>query len=161
MGNSVDKREAPIGLRHDGERQVVVTPSTMDRFVLAQADAVRACVNQAQSSAFQALLREKLNRLRTTVATWCASKDDVVRAYFGHRESDRWLLVILLQRPDHAFDLDDAVTELDLQLSRDVPEFPTSLLTLPADRPEALEAFLDVEDAVEVYASSRGSSGGR
>lgn len=74
------------------------------------------------------------------------------------RFSDRMLFLILTNGSVHNFELDDDVSDLSLELSSrlDVLPFGIDVMSMP-DVETAIDAFMDVEEAFELYAKPSGS----
>lgn len=160
MDSGTHRASDPIRLGFDDRRQVVITPETMGRFVLPAAKAVAACVNQAQFEAFERAMRQKFQELCGRIGQWCAGRPEVSRALYSQRDGDRYLLLLVVKGDMHDFQLDDPVSDFDMELYRDFPEFPTSVMTVPQQSATGVSAVLDPQEAFEIYADTSGTPSG-
>jgi hypothetical protein len=163
MSRATERANDPIQLAHeDGGRQVVMTPGDFDKFVWPATKAVSACVNHAAYESFQKSMRQQFEKLYLRIMQWCAKRPEVQQALFAPREDEaRYLLIFVTSGTTHNFELDDPVSDLDLELFRDFPEYPLSILTVPQEPKSAVAAFINPEEAIKVYANPSRTQGNR
>jgi hypothetical protein len=78
----------------------------------------------------------------------------VVRTLFDYRDGGTYLLLLVVKGPVPNPELDDQISDLDMEVYRDFPEFPMSMMTVPSDRPGAVSAFVNPEGALVIYANT-------
>jgi hypothetical protein len=136
----------PIRLHFTDQTRVVVTPEDEDRFTTTAAEAVRACKNAQEVLSW----REEFEKFLTHVYGWCRTRETIAKAYLAF--SDEGLeLFILTRGSEYRFDLDDDISELDLDLGKGFKKCPTEITQLPETPVRSLHAFFDPGSALEIY----------
>lgn len=158
--NTRTSSEVPY-LRHDDERLVLVHPADNDTFMLPRREAVAACMNHEQFKSFDALMRSKWQGFCQRIREWCVSHGDVVRAVLSRRDRAEYLLLVITNGSSHNFELDDSVSEFDLELRAGYPEFPCTVMTVPQEVEGGISAFVDEKASLELHASPSAAQGGR
>lgn len=94
------------------------------------------------------------------VRAWCSARPQVTRAILARRGAAEWLLLLQVDNTEPDGGLGDGAADLSIELHQLGPEFPVSVLTLPAGQPEAsVGAFADPLSAVTVYPESEPDGG--
>ncbi len=126
--------------KRGADTPVVVTPEDENRFILRLHEAVEACRAYLERERFEAQFRLLLEKL----AQWLREHESFVHQAFL-TERDRGLLFLVVQRsPQYDKDLEEALTQLDLQIARDaeLDLIPLSVLAVPDAGNEVLSTFL-------------------
>src|SRR5437660_1607842 len=110
------KTQPIIQLVHaDGAAQVLIETEQQDRFMLTLHAAIRACQAFSHMDEFT----EQFKKLHVKISAWLAAQDQhVSKAYLTARDS---AILLLLVQKSAAFDqeLEDALTDLDIEIAQD------------------------------------------
>lgn len=155
------RKSSALHLGHGDDTRVVITPEDMDKFVSTVSKVVSACVNHAQFEAFERTMQDRFRALCKFVAEWCAARPTVDRALFDRRDGGTFFLLLVVRSDAPDAGLGDDVSEFDMHLYRDFPEYPMSVMTVPASRSGAASAFVDPDEALLIYAGTQRSPGNR
>ncbi len=133
-----------ITLRFDDDRQrVVVHPDDSDRFVMSASEAAKALrmFDQLDVMKFQAQFKALLDHL----GTWLANHSDKVDRGIITRRDANLLFLVCASSPCYDSDLEDLLTELDIQVAADddFSKIRLSVLSIPSSKDEAIAAFAD------------------
>lgn len=137
----------PIRLHFCDQTRVVVTPEDEDRFMTTAAEAALACRNAQNilkwNQEFDGLLRH--------VHAWCQTMaEDISSAYIGF-SGDGLSLFLLSKGTDYRFDLDDVVSDLDIDIANKFEKCPTEVTHFPEAPIESLSSFFDPGKAIQLY----------
>jgi hypothetical protein len=125
-------------MHHDDARVLIETEN--DRFMMTVQAAIRACQAYSHMDEFTAQFR----KLHTKLSQWIKAHDSgISKAFLTAR--DAAILLLIVQKSE-AFDqdLEDALTDLDLEVAQD-EEFNLlrmNALAIPAASDESIESFL-------------------
>ncbi len=137
----VTHTDQPLQLTYrGGPDRVVITPADEDRFVLSREEAIRACQAYAEKQRFAS----QFHLLLKTLARWLSEHEDQVKQAFL-TERDKGLLFLVVQRePRYDEQLENDLTELDLQIAQDTDLrlIPLSVLAVPDAGQEVPLTFL-------------------
>jgi hypothetical protein len=134
----------PIRLNYRSVQQVVVEKADEDRFLMTAREAARAC-EQAQD--VKELL-EQFKAFLVYLRDWCEKHAADLCAAYAY-PGDGFLNVLLCTKGEgYRFDLDDAVTELDIDIARQFSWLAAEVLQAPE---RAREGHPSIEKAIIVY----------
>ncbi len=141
----VEQRTAtrPIHLNFRSVQQVVVEPADENRFMMTAKEAARACeVAQNEKD-----LREQFTQVLLYLRQWCLGNAEVTACcvYPG----DGFLNVLICTAgSEYRFNLDDAVTRLDIDLAQQFGWLTAEVIQMPET---AREGHISLEKAILVY----------
>jgi hypothetical protein len=139
----------PIHLSVRSVQQVVVEPEDENRFMMTAKEAARAC-EQAQN---EKDLREHFTQFLVYLMGWCNKHETEVHACYVY-PGDGFLNVLVCTRgEEYRFDFDDAVTELDIDLTRQFDWLTAEVMQVPEG---AREGHVSLEKAILVYGDGSG-----
>jgi hypothetical protein len=138
-----------------------MTRESMDKIVFPVAKTIAACVNQAAADSMDRTMRAKFYGLASAIGDFCKSHSTVRAALLDPREQGRYLLMLVVNSDLPDAGMGDDVSSLQMDLYRNFPEFPVSVMTVPAARSSAIATFVDPENALLLYAVNQGTSGNR
>lgn len=146
-------KRGPVRICFDDDQDVLVEPPDQDRFVVSSEEAVRACVTQ---ELVDQLRRDAINKFQAVlmkVAAWSAERPQVVQVLLGPRDHGQSLILFVTAGDQHDFDFSDEVNDLDETIYEALAGLPTlSVMTVPQGVESGPEAFMDIDQAFEVYA---------
>ncbi len=119
---------------------VTVHPEDGDLFSLTKQMIARFGRLASQIEAFE----NQLTSLKRDLETWSSAHSDAVDDAFLVLKGDHFLFLVVLKGKTHDGDLEDALTDLDIQVAQD-PRYELinlSVLALPAFAEEAIRSFL-------------------
>jgi hypothetical protein len=124
----------------DTDGVVTLTPEDEDRFSMKVKRVIAACQSAAREDAFRAQFDFLLNRL----GRWLKDRPQVADAYLTLRDGQLFFLIVR-DRVEYDADFEDALSELDVEIARDVDLdlIRMNAMALPRVSPEALKTFLD------------------
>jgi len=128
----------------------VVEPEDENRFLLTAREAAGA---SAQTQNDKELLKE-FNDLLIRVHAWCENHADSVVAAYVYGRNGLLNVVICTVGEHYRFDLDDAVTDLDLSLAQHYPSLASQVIQIPET---ARKGNLSLEKALIVYGDGSGT----
>lgn len=137
----------PIRLHFSDETRVVVTPEDEDRFVTTATEAARACQQAQNAVAWQ----REFDRFLTHVFEWCSARRETIAKSYLAFSPEGLELFLLTRGSDYRFDVDDIISELDIELAQKFPRCPTEITQLPEAPIESLHAFFDPGKSLEIY----------
>lgn len=141
----------PITLHFQNAQRVMVVPDDKDRFFTTVGEAARAC-KQAQDNVEWA---EQWNDFLAHIHRWCADRSQDVDAGYV-MVGDGLTVLICVSIEDYNFDLEDALTDLDLELSERFPLCCAEVMQIPNQRD--LRAGLPDEAILVVYGDGQRTS---
>jgi len=146
--------KGPLRIRFDDARKVLVEDHNEDRILISSEDAVRSCFTQSMRSRIDAELQEALLEAFKRVVAWSAARPQVQRVLVSRPDGDRMLFLIVVAGRTHDFSLDDEISDLSLDVASRLNWMPSpvTVMTVPAGVPDALDSYIDLDDAFEIYA---------
>ena len=147
MGHVSGPTTEPIRLHFTDQTRVVVTPEDEDRFMTTAAEAARACRH------VQDILKwkQEFDGLLRHVNEWCQAKVERVSSAYMTFSDDGLRLFLLSKGSGYRFDLDDMVSELDIEICNKFELCPTEVSHFPEAPIESLSSFFDAGQALQVY----------
>ena len=150
MATGSEISAGPIHLDVRSVQQVIVHPEDEDRFMMTAKEAARAC-ERAQN---EKELREQFSKLLLYLRDWCVTHGNDVRAAYVY-SGDGFLNVLICTVGDqYRFDFDDAVTNLDLDLTREFDWLTAEVMQVPD---KAREGQASLQKAIIVYGDGSSS----
>ncbi len=142
MPTETRSRWIQLDCSDEGSR-VVVTPENQDRFVLSVRDAAEACRAARAVDSFVAQFNALLQRL----ARWLRDHPDACRKAFVTVRDAGLLFVIVGPAARHEAEVEEALTDLDLEVARDpsLDKMDLNVMALPLSGEAAYESFLHPE----------------
>lgn len=136
-----------IDAKHDGDRIVVLTSVTEDRFV-------KTCQWLVETTklgiSHDVWLRE-LHQLLTYVRHWAEARADRVRSCFAAQRDSEMAIYVVPRSNRFDFDLSDELTQLDLELAEKFQACPCDVLQIPDEARDRLEDLAGHRLAVHIY----------
>ena len=152
MARTTDgSRAMPIRLDFQSVQQVVVTGNDGDRWVTTVKEAAQACRTALDFQAWKGEFEGFLARIHE----WAKQHADVVSSAFVGISSEGLTGVIVTKGPDYRMELDDAITDLDIEVAKRFPSCRADILQSPDDEPESRIPYISVERAVQVYGNQK------
>ena len=134
----------PIRIDFRSVQQVLVEPADENRFMMTAKEAARACELAQTDKELRAAFSELLVYLRD----WCGKQGKVEASYVF--PGDGYLnILVCTHGDDYDFEFDDAVSELDIELTRQFAWLAAEVVQVPA---RATEGHAALEKAIIVYA---------
>ncbi|HLN31557.1 MAG TPA: hypothetical protein VK395_27700 [Gemmataceae bacterium] len=152
MPKKLDASTQPIHLTFRSVESVLVEPDDEDRFMTTSQEAAFACKQASDKKEWQ----EDFKRFLHAVSQWCEShKDDVHNGCVGVGDG---LLNIFIRTKHKAynFDLEDELTQLDIDLVKKFPWLVAEVMQLPSN---INEDQLFSENAIIVFGDGRSTQG--
>jgi hypothetical protein len=148
MAGGIKENTEPIRLDFQSVQQVVITDQDgEDRWVTTVKEAAQAC----RSALDQKEWREQFEAFLGHINEWAKKKADVVSAAFVGISSEGLTGVIITKGKEYRQDLDDAVTDLDIELAEKFPDCRADILQSPEDEPESRIPYISLDRAVQIY----------
>jgi hypothetical protein len=94
---------------------------------------------------------EEFKAFLSHIHEWAQQHSDVVSAAFVGVSSEGLTGVIVTKGPEYRTDLDDEITDLDIQLADQFPACRADILQSPEGEPEGRIPYISLERAVQVY----------
>lgn len=135
--------QTTIRLRHGDQGKVWVESEDEDRFLMTVEAVVSACKTHGRFADVGKQLRKLVRKL----TQWLDEHpEDVQEAYLTVRDSALLFLIVRKTKPFNEA-LEDALTELDLEIANDetLDLIRFSVLALPATSKESVQSFLAAE----------------
>lgn len=132
-------------------RPVVVTPENRDRFVITSAEAARAC---HQADLEKNKLREwqlHFERYLAHLNAWARDRTETVSRIYVAAGLDGLQAFVVTPGSDYRFELDDPITELDLEITAKFPDCPSHVMQIPEDPADSLDSFFSADAALQVH----------
>ena len=96
---------------------------------------------------------ERFKMILKRIAQWSTERPKIVQALIGSRERDRRIIVFVVEGSDHDFELDDEISALDEQIHEILKGLPAvTVMSIPQGVDSGLDAFIDIDEAFEIYA---------
>lgn len=157
MGETQTRRQPARLTYRDGE--VMVTPENWDVFFINASQAVEACQAALR---WQEIRREERERFEKTflqpVYNWCVErKDKVSGCYVPIPTAGLLRVFIVTSSPRFDFALAQEIAALELSLVQ--LKWSVNLVQIPGAGNESIGTFLDVEEAMEIYAQREPAPG--
>ncbi len=147
---SLDARRSPIVLRwEEGARSVSVNPKDQDHFTVTVEEAIKACKARDTFSSFQVLFKRLLIRLKM----WTNEHSSKIKlAYLTVRDASL-LFVVITKLVEYDRDLEDELTELDLEIANEVSlsSVRLNVLLLPPASPDSIAAFIAPQYLLTIF----------
>lgn len=138
---------APIRLDFHSVQQVVVTDEDGDRWVTT----VREAANASRSALDQKEWKSEFEGFLAHIHEWAKKRADVVSAAYVGIGAEGLTGVIVTKGQEYRYDLDDEVTNLDIELANKFPNCRADVLQSPEGEPESRIPYLAAERALQVY----------
>ena len=142
-----------LDLKKDPDRMVVITPGNEDRSVVPVRQVVSSYLLGESNRKLDREYGRQIDDLLLHLAGWAIGQKDMVsRVCFASRNND--LLFVALQRtPEYNRDFEDALTALDMDVSKDsrFSLVDLQVLSFPFDTNEARSAFISPGTTVLEY----------
>ncbi|MHB1424924.1 MAG: hypothetical protein ACYC3I_17265 [Gemmataceae bacterium] len=135
--------QTTIRLRHGDQGEVWVESDDENRFLMTVEAVVRACKTHGRF----AEVGKQLRKLARKLTEWLdVHPEDIQEAYLTVRDSGLLFLIVRKTKPFNEA-LEDALTELDLEIANDetLDLIRFSVLALPATSVESVQSFLAAE----------------
>ncbi len=139
---------SPVRLTFRSVEEVLVESDDEDRFLMTMKEAAHACMQAETEKKWQ----DDFKRFLHYVSQWCEARAESVRAgYVGVGDGS---LNVFICTHDNAynFELDDAISELDIALVSEFPWLVAEVLQIPG---QIKEDQIFSENAVSVYGDGR------
>jgi hypothetical protein len=140
----------PIHLDVRSVQQVVVHPQDENRFMMTAKEAAKAC-ERAQN---EKELREQFSEFLLYLRGWCERHAGRIRAAYVYSGDGFLNVLICTNGADYRFDFDDAVTQFDIDLTRQFDWLSAEVMQVPET---AREGHISLEKAILVYGDGSGS----
>ena len=134
----------PIQLHFESTNQVLVVPDDKDRFVTTESEAARACRQMEHTKEWS----NQWNDFLVYVNAWCKNHSDSIEAGYVSVGDSALNVLLCLRNQDYDFDLEDAIAELDLELSEKFPLCTAEVMQIP-NQPQLRAAFQ--QEVIAVY----------
>ena len=134
----------PMHLDVRSVRQVIIHPEDEDRFMMTAKEAARAC-QQAQT---EKDLREQFTQFLLYLREWCEKHAAEVRFAYAYSGDGFLNVLICTSGEDYRSEFDDAVTELDIALTKEFEWLAAEVLQAPES---VREGHISLEKAILVY----------
>lgn len=144
MPKNRTKTKEPIRLDFRSVERIVVVPDNEDRFVTTAREAARACKQAEDAKEWVDTFKQFLAYLHE----WCEAHAQHVSAGYVDVADAGMTVVIATKGDRHAFDFEDTVTDLDLQI---VEKFPWAIVEMMQVPGKLAEAQLSTDQAILVY----------
>ena len=122
------------------DEQVIVETERQDRFVLTVSAAIEACRAFGRTQEFN----EQFKEMQTRLTAWIRQHEaDISEAYLTVRDSAILLLIVQKSQAFHQ-ELEDSLTELDIDIAQDdaLNLIRLSVLALPKASEASIQSFL-------------------
>lgn len=132
-------------------RPVVVTPENRDRFVITSEEAARAC---HQADLEKNKLREwqmHFERYLAHLNAWARDRTDIVSRIYVAAGPDGLQAFIVTPGNEYCFELDDPITELDMEILTKFPDCPSHVMQIPEDPADSVDSFFSADTALQVH----------
>lgn len=126
----------------DTDGVVTLTPEDEDRFSMKVKRVIAACQSAAREDAFRSQLDFLLNRL----GRWLKDRPQVADAFLTLRDA-QLLFLVVRERVEYDAEFEDALSALDVEISRDVDLelIRMNTMALPRVSLQAVDSFADVQ----------------
>ncbi len=124
----------------DVDGNVTVTPRDRDRYVVK----VRTALKRLQRGGDLEAIERKLSLLQRELGIWLSEQKGIQDAYLTMRDGG-FLFLVVKEKAEYDEAFEDALTELDIQIAKDVDlsGIPLDVLALPCVSQTAADHFLD------------------
>lgn len=149
MATENTAKPSVVRLSESSEEQVLLTTQDSDRFMRTQKEIVSAMRGADDFLAQAREVGEQFTAMAADVKAWCAVRPSVHSCTLCPRTDD-WLALIVAKDEDPDGSLDDAISQLDLEMfSRN--KFRVTWLMLRASEAGGARAFLNPREARLIY----------
>lgn len=148
------ERIKPIRLTFQSVQQVVVEDRDEDRFVTTAREAARAC------RYFEDLKdwREIFERFLAYLHNRCDTFSTQIVACYVSIGDEGLRIFITTPGEDYVSELDDAITDLDIDVSKNFPLCPADCIQIPSQPEHSLSSFFSPNLSFQVYGDRRHTS---
>jgi len=139
----------PIRLRiSDAGRQVLVEPEDSDKFVLYVEEAIHACRIMKE---YEELFHKQLQYLKNYLGKWACEHKDKVNKTFLTLHGGRMLFLVVTKNSTFDPELEDSLTDLDLNVARDpeCSQINLDIQAVPQCQEEGYVSFCNPEWLLE------------
>ena len=133
----------PIQLSFRSIQQVVVEQADEDRFMMTAKEAARAYA-LAQN---EKELREQFVQVILFLREWCRHNSEVERCY-GYPGDGHFNILVCTTGAEYRHDIEDQVTQLDVNLFRQFPWLRAELVHVPSS---VADKNVTLEKAIVIY----------
>jgi hypothetical protein len=147
--SSIRRREDVVRLHEGSDGRVVLTTADSDRFISTQRDIVNAMRGADDILAKSRDAAERFNQMVRDIQAWSARQPQVKEVILSPRADDV-LVVVVSNDEDEEGSLDDAISELDLDMFSG-NRFRLSWLMLRASEAAGTRVFVDADSAKCIY----------
>jgi len=156
MSDSTRSGIQPLHLNSGDKREVVVTPADQDRFVLSAKAAANACKSAVDRELEEKEWQEYFKNFLNSIVQWADNwefKSELSRILVA--PCDAGLnLTIVTPKSGHQYQIEDSLTNLELDLFAKYPKCILRIVQLPELPTESLDAFFKVETSIQLYGDS-------
>lgn len=147
----------PVELRHDDSRMAVVRPTEQHNLLWPLSQVVSACGTHAMVESFCRSYLDRWKAVESFLASWCSHRSPIVKAMIGPHDGGQFLVLLLVDNDEPDAKLGDDVADLSIELFRQFPEIPLSIMTIPSSQQDTVESLVDLDKASTLYAIQSGS----
>ena len=144
-----ESRQKPIHLDYRSQETVVVVPEDEDRFILTAKEAARAC-KQAHDNRDWA---RQWNDFLVHIHNWCKDRAGLIDAGYVTVGDNALNVLLCVKTAEYNFEFEDAIADLDLELSRLFPLCYADVMQLPNQRD--VRAGIPSEELLVVYGDGK------
>ena len=149
----VSQKHKAFVLFQSGDTQFTIEPDNEDRFTCSEQDIVEACIARDLGTRVAREFSEQMHHLLSTIGGWIAERKEQIDSAYLRIDGTRPLLVIVQSGVQCDDDLNDALTDLDLQIARgeDFNLIDLDVLAVPNVGSDARLAFLASSQVIRHY----------
>jgi hypothetical protein len=149
--NTQSSSDVHLHEQRDGDKRYVIHPGDNDIFVRTGRQIIDACQLRISLEVWYGEFAEMLE----FVNTWCGQNADFVRCCVCTTRAARVMLFFAPKSKSFDFDLEDKLTDLDIQISGKFSVGTVELGQIPFNE---IDRFVVIEDSKQVYGECPGSS---
>ncbi len=140
-----------LNWKTDRARKVVCTPEDEDRFTLTVEQAIDAC-KAYRSDEKRAMFRKQFTTLLYLLKTWIDKRKGKIQKAFLTVRDNGLLFLVVTSTPSFDSDLEDELTELDIQIANanEFSEIELDLKALPNCDKDNYESFCPPQYSLEL-----------
>lgn len=146
-----DQAQAPIRISFRSVDKVFVEAEQEDRFLVTQQEASKACQQAQHAQDWLEKWRLEFDALLKTLADWAANHADNIDGAFLVAGNDGLEVFIATSGSEYRDDLDDAITDLDIEINAAYPLCPTDIMHFPSEPGDTRHSFFSVDRAIQVW----------
>ena len=150
MSAQINSTQAPLRL-HFKEVNRIQIISEDDRYNTTLAEMKAACKASDELKIWKTHFEDFLAH----IYTWCVKYQAIVVGCYIAPTSEGLKVFVTTEGAGFRFDFADAVTDLELDLSRLYPMCPVEVLQMPSTSPDSLLSFFSPEKAYQLYGQSQ------